>query len=127
MERVLENNKDNSQLDMMRHSSIIDPNDSMSSVRRVAGLSEPIQSSIFNLFFGKMTQILRVRDEANQGKIKDISRIDEKMGPIMLDVGSHGSLEEAWNATLVEVIEDYDSKEVAESFYVRAKDRMTVS
>lgn len=40
------------------------------------------------------------------------------MGPINLDVFQHEDLYSAWNAQQVQLIEDYNSKEVAGSFYV---------
>lgn len=40
------------------------------------------------------------------------------MGPIMLDVNNYGSLYDAWNGQSLENIEDFNYKEVAESFFV---------
>lgn len=50
-------------------------------------------NSIQNLFFGKMTQILKMADNDRTKIINDTTL---KMGPIMLDVNSHNNLYEAW-------------------------------
>ena len=49
--------------------------------------------------------------------MKEISRLEVKLGPILLDVGSHESLEEAWGASSREEVDDYNSRELAQSFY----------
>ena len=39
------------------------------------------------------------------------------MGPVLLDANLYSNLYEAWSASRVEKIEDFDSQEVAASFY----------
>jgi hypothetical protein len=79
---------------------------------------------MFKLFFGKMTQILKVK---NDERSKQCGSKEDKMGPIMLNVNEYSNLYEAWSAQQFEEVEGYDSQEVAESFYVQARDRLTVS
>jgi hypothetical protein len=52
-------------------------------------------STIFNMFFGKTNQILKVD---NQERTKIFNNKTEKMGPIMLDIEAFSNLYDAWNA-----------------------------
>lgn len=72
------------------------------------------KSSIQNLFFGKVTQILKVDNSERQ---KIISQKVNKMGPIMLEMNNYSNLSDAWNGSSLEEIEDYNYKEVAASFF----------
>jgi hypothetical protein len=39
------------------------------------------------------------------------------MGPIMLDINAYNNIYEAWNAQSLEEIQDFNCKEVAQSFF----------
>lgn len=49
--------------------------------------------------------------------MKEISRIEVKQGPILLDACTHDNLEAAWAASTREEVDDYNSHEIAGSFY----------
>jgi Ubiquitin carboxyl-terminal hydrolase len=40
------------------------------------------------------------------------------MGPILLDVNAYNNLYDAWNGQQIERIDDYDSSDMAKSYYV---------
>ena len=46
-----------------------------------------------------------------------------KLGPILLDVGSHETLEQAWAAQTREEVDDYNSRETAQSFYHKSHEQ----
>ena len=66
------------------------------------------------LFFGRIVNILKVK---NAERFKIFNKKIEKMGPIMLDVNNFGGLYDAWNSQGLEDIEDFNCKEVAQSFF----------
>lgn len=134
MDRIQAEQDNASRLDemTMRKSSIIDYSGETTSggeeakEGQSAVSTEPNwdRSAIFKLFFGKMTQILKVK---NDERSKECGSKEDKMGPIMLNVNDYSNLYEAWKAQQFEEVEGYDSQEVAESFYVQARNRLTQS
>eukprot|EP00347_Sterkiella_histriomuscorum_P016450 403353129 len=71
-------------------------------------------NSIYNMFFGRTKQILKV-DNSSRSKVFNTKT--EKMGPIMIDIDNHSNLYEAWNSQHVEQIQDFNCQEVAKSFF----------
>lgn len=105
---------------MLRRSSIIDDNESASGDNHgsnnltrestVASVSDTASkesfveerpNTIYNMFFGKLMQILKID---NSERTKIFNNKTEKMGPVMLDINAFSNLYEAWSAQCYEEI-----------------------
>lgn len=103
-------------VEVIRKSSIIDEvMETQQPEQNISLSNEEIHlNTIQKLFFGRIINILKVD---NSKRTKIFNKKIEKMGPIMLDVNNFGSLYDAWNAQGLEDIEDFNCKEVAQSFF----------
>jgi hypothetical protein len=102
--------------EMIRKSSIIDDgNETPNPDQNSPNVNEEVHlNTMQKLFFGRIINILKVK---NDKRFKIFNKKIEKMGPIMLDVNNYGGLYDAWNSQGLEDIEDFNCKEVAQSFF----------